>query len=69
MLSKYCTLIEESIYVDYIMIISNPKVNRAGFQTSNAVTQCVKNVEQLAAVGWIFRSLRYSGRSLRYSGH
>ena len=55
MLSKYCTLIEESIYVDYIMIISNPKVNRAGFQTSNAVTECVKNVEQLAAVGWIFR--------------
>ena len=60
MLSKYCTLIEESIYVDYIMIISNPKVNRAGFQTSNAVTQGVKNVEQLAAVGWIFRSLSLS---------
>ena len=60
MLSKYCTLIEESIYVDYIMIISNPKVNRAGFQTSNAVTECVKNVEQLAAVGWIFRSLSLS---------
>ena len=60
MLSKYCTLIEESIYVDYIMIISNPKVNRAGFQTSNAVTECIKNVEQLAAVGWIFRSLSLS---------
>ena len=42
-------LIEESIYVDYIMIISNPKVNRAGFQTSNTATECVKNVERQAA--------------------
>ena len=42
------------------MIINNPKVNRTGFQTSNAVTECVKNVEQLAAVGWIFRSLSLS---------
>ena len=58
-LSILCASIEESMYVDYIMIISNPKVIRVGFQTSNTATDCVKNVGQLAAAGWISRSLRF----------
>ena len=38
-----CMLIEESIYVDYIMIIGNAKVKRAG---PKPMIQCVLNAEQ-----------------------
>ena len=33
--------------MNYIIIISNPKVIRVDFQTSNTATDCVKNLGQL----------------------
>ena len=47
MLTESCALIEESLYVNYIIIISNPKVIRVDFQTSNTATGCFKNLGQL----------------------
>ena len=62
-LSKQCALIEESLYVNYIIIISNPKVIRVDFQTSNTATGCVKNLGQLlvaaGCTGWIYMSLKF----------
>ena len=49
--------------MNYIILISNPKVIRVDFQTCNTATGWVKNVGQLLAVagctGCIARSLRF----------